>query len=173
MSFKYWVIKRLLHFSRAIVHLSAWTVYKPKWQISLPFHISEISPKKAPLSGGASPYRPLKGVPSPGIKVWMADKHFLFKGTKILSKPVMLVDLLTDWRTDSGWSFDFIRLPIDGFVTLKRSGGTLTRAMSFEHAIWSWVADTTRLNFPLFLGQQSLISWGPLRYSLWWCVAFT
>ena len=28
--------------------------------------------------------------------------------------------------------------------------------MNFEHAIWS-VADTTRLNFPLFLGQQSNI----------------
>ena len=91
--------------------------------------------------------------------VWMVDKYFLFtRGTKILGKPVKLVDLLTDWltdwrtdgRTDSGWLFDFIRLPIDGFVTLKRSGGTLTRAMNFEHTIWS-VADTTKFNFPLFI----------------------
>ena len=89
----------------------------------------------------------------------MADKYFLFRGTKILSKPVMLVDLLTDWltdwltdgRTDGLWLIIWFYPTACWWIcNVKRSGGTLTRAMNFEHTIWS-VADTRKLNFSLFI----------------------
>ena len=77
--FKIWINHKNRTFSRLFhsheMHLLALLgLYRPKWQISSPFYILQQvkslsytwSLKKVPLSGGASRYKPLHGIPPHG-----------------------------------------------------------------------------------------------------------